>query len=345
MSYARRRFLGLSVLLVAVAAAGCNVEKTLDELARQAAKSALQQSESTPSQQTVVRPDAATGTVPPPAAAAGSTVSIASFNIQVFGTSKIGKPEVMDVLARVIRRFDVVAIQEVRSKDQTVVPRFVDLVNATGAEYRYVLGPRLGRTTSKEQYAFLYNAARIELDPGSVHTVDDPQDLLHREPLAARFRVRGPAPEEAFTFTLVDIHTDPDETDWELDALAGVFTSVQANGSGEDDVILLGDLNVDEYHLGRLGQLPGITHAITGTTTNTRGTKAYDNLVFDSRATREYTGRFGVVDLMADYQLTKDQALDVSDHLPVWAEFTALEASSEARMAARPEAGAVPANR
>ncbi len=42
------------------------------------------------------------------------------------------------------------------------------------------------------------------------------------------------------------VHTDPDETDTELDALDDVFAAVQRSGNGEDDVILLGDLNVDE---------------------------------------------------------------------------------------------------
>ena len=100
----------------------------------------------------------------------------------------LGKPVVMDVLAKVVRRFDVVAIQEVRSKDQTVVPQFTQMVNAAGARYDYVLGPRLGRTVSKEQYAFLYDTSRVALDPQSIYTVSDPDNLLHREPLVATFR-------------------------------------------------------------------------------------------------------------------------------------------------------------
>ncbi len=262
------------------------------------------------------------------------TIKIASYNIQVFGKSKIGKPRVMDILANVARRFDVVAIQEVRSVDQTILPRFVDLINAEGARYDYVIGPRLGRTSSKEQYAFVYDTTRIELEQGSVYTMDDPQDLLHREPLVARFRARGPPAEKAFTFQLVNIHTDPDETDIELDALADVFVAVQ-RAATEDDVILLGDLNVDEYHLGRLGQLPGIAHAISGTTTNTRRNKMYDNLVFDGRHTGEFIGHTGVLDLMAEFGLTKDEALEVSDHFPVWAEFSAVEAVHPQELADR----------
>jgi len=253
------------------------------------------------------------------------TVSIASFNIQVFGMSKLKKQPVMDVLATVVRRFDVVAIQELRAKDQTVVPKFLDLVNADGSKYESVVGPRLGRTSSKEQYIFLYDSERIQLARQSVTTVSDPEDLLHREPLVARFRVRSQPAENAFTFTLVNIHTDPDETDTELDALADVFRRVQNDGSNEDDIILLGDLNVDEYHLGRLGRLPNIAWAISGVKTNTRRTKAYDNIVFDQKATVEYRGQSGVLDLLAEYGLSKDEALQVSDHLPVWGIFSAYE--------------------
>lgn len=239
-----------------------------------------------------------------------------------------------NILVQVVRRFDVVAIQEVRASDQTVVPRFVDMINSDGSQYAFVIGPRLGRTNSKEQYAIIYNRRRIEVLAGSVYTVSDPEDLLHREPLVARLRVRGPPQDEAFTFQLVVIHTDPDETRTELDALADVFTEVQRNAYGDPDVILLGDLNVDERHLGRLGMISHIGHVVAGVPTNTRRDKTYDNIVFDGQATTEYTGQWGVVDLLAQFQLTEAQALQVSDHFPVWAEFSGLEAAAGSSIAA-----------
>ena len=54
----------------------------------------------------------------------------------------------MEKLAIIVRQFDVVAIQEIRTKDNGHLPRFVDLINATGRHYDYVIGPRLGRTVS-----------------------------------------------------------------------------------------------------------------------------------------------------------------------------------------------------
>ena len=270
----------------------------------------------------------------PPVARTGNAIRIASFNIQVFGEKKLDKPEVAERLARIVRYFDVVAVQEIRAKGQDLLPRFVAMINAEGAHYDYVLGPRLGRTNSKEQYAYIYDAASLECDRENVYTIDDPDDLLHREPLVAGFRVRGPPPEEAFTFTLIDIHTDPDEAQAELDVLDDVFRAVRNDGRGEDDIILLGDLNADDHHLGELGQLPYVTWVISGVPTNTHCSKLCDNILFDSRPTVEYLGQAGVFDLMGEFHIAMERALEISDHLPIWAEFSLREGGSQPLAAA-----------
>jgi deoxyribonuclease-1-like protein len=274
--------------------------------------------------------------LPPPSQRPGGTLRIASFNIQVFGASKLAKPAVMNVLADVVRQFDVVAIQEVRAKTDDILPRFIDLINSTGRHYDYLIGPRLGRSNSKEQYAYIFDTTILEVDRSALYTVADPDDRLHREPLVAWFRVRGPPPDQAFTFTLVDIHTDPDEVTREVDALADVVRAVRDDGRHEDDIILLGDLNADDTHLGRLGSLPQIMPAISGVPTNTRGTKQYDNLLFSKVATNEYSGRSGVFDLIRQYNLTTEEALQVSDHMPVWGEFSVYEGGRGGQIATRP---------
>jgi len=166
--------------------------------------------------------------------------------------------------------------------------------------------------------------------------VADPDDLLHRAPFVGWFRVRGATPEQAFTFSLVNIHTDPDETDQELNALDDVYRVVRDDGRQEDDVIILGDLNVDDRHLGELGQISGISWVISATPTNTRSTAQYDNIVFQSQATREFTGRGGIFDFLRQYNLSIEEALEVSDHMPVWAEFSAYEGGQPGRIAGRP---------
>ena len=265
---------------------------------------------------------------PPPD---GETIRIASFNIQALGHSKLEKQHVMETLVNLVRRFDIVAIQEIRSKQQDVLPRFVELINANdggkdgGRQYDFVISGRLGRTSSQEQYAFVFDTQRIEIDRRYAYTVADPGDRLHREPFVAAFRARGPPPDQAFTFTLINIHTDPDEVDQELNALDDVYRAVQYDGRGEDDVFLLGDLNTHSGRLGELGRIPYLTCAIAEKKTNTRQDKQYDNILFHGEATSEFTGRSGVVNFKDEGGLTLQQALEVSDHLPIWAEFSVYE--------------------
>lgn len=266
---------------------------------------------------------------------AGPTLRLAAFNIQTFGETKSSKSHILEYLADIVRKFDLVAIQEIRSKDEYLIPNFVQLVNRGGRQFDHVIGPRLGYTTSKEQYAYLFDTTRVEVDHQSVYTIGDPDGLLHREPLVATFRARGVHPDEAFTFTLVNVHTDPDEVEEEIDALAEVYRVVRRSSRGEDDIILLGDFNASDRKLGRLGQLPGIYPLIAGVSTNTRQNKQLDNIIVHHPSTSEYTGRSGVFDVMRNYNLSESQALEISDHFPVWAEFSVYERDSQGRIARR----------
>jgi len=261
------------------------------------------------------------------------SIRVATFNIQAMGTTKMSKPHVVDYLARIAREFDVLAIQEIRSRSQDILPRFVDHINSTGREYDYVIGPRLGRSSSKEQYAYVFDRETIVVDRTQLYTVDDPDDLLHREPMVAWFHARGPNPQEAFTFTLINIHTDPDEAQQEINVLDDVYRAVLSDGRDEDDVLVLGDFNADDRHLGELASISQMAWAISGAPTNTRSTQQYDNIVFNQFSTQEFTGRAGVFDFMRRFNLTIDQSLEISDHLPVWAEFSVYEGGMIGRVA------------
>lgn len=300
-------------------------------------------------------PTAAPAYQPPPQWDA-PTIKIASYNIQVFGEAKASKPYVMRALADIVRKFDVVALQEIRTKDEFFIQNFIrDYVNpasASGPERRYwcVVGPRLGRTNSTEQYAYLYDTATLEVAPSVTYTVNDPDDLLHREPLVAMFRTRLAQPELAFQFVLVNTHTDPDEVPQELDALAQVWQAVSRQASPEDDVIVLGDLNtavpssdplvqprrgrpLESQDLGGLSRVPGVFPLVRDRSTNTVGSMLHDNILVRLNTTTEFTGRSGVLDVMRTYNLRIDQAQELSDHLPVWGEFGAYESAVPGRVA------------
>ncbi|GAB5402648.1 MAG: endonuclease/exonuclease/phosphatase family protein [Aureliella sp.] len=250
-----------------------------------------------------------------------SRLLIGSFNVQRLGPSKLGKPDIMEKLAAIIRQFDVIAIQEITSKDQRTLPILVDLVNRSGGQYDFVISERIGRAASGyyEQYAFVFDTARINGGKEYCYVVQDERDLLHREPFVGRFQTKGSSP---FGFTLINMHTDPDEIKYELDVLADVYGAVRQFEYPEDDVILLGDLNAGPGKLQKLEAIPGFMPLISGIPTNTRQSRTLDNIMIDTQNTREFSGRAGTINLEQMFSLQLEDAEDISDHLPVWAEFT-----------------------
>lgn len=261
----------------------------------------------------------------------GSTILIASFNIQVFGKSKMSKANIPHMIAEVVHQFDVVAIQEIRDASQQTIPQLMQYINVNGYQYDYLISQPLGRTSSKEQYCYIYNTKTVVGSPDATYIIDDQRDLLHREPYVARFVTRLPVGYQPFTFTLVNIHTDPDEVAQEIPVMHTVLRSIrnfEYVHAREDDVILLGDLNVDPRKFGELGRLPGIYWTVDTGYTNTRKDKILDNILFDRVLTNEYTNRSGVLELESMFGISRDQALEISDHLPIWAEFTIFEQPS-----------------
>ncbi|MFO0820972.1 MAG: endonuclease/exonuclease/phosphatase family protein [Pirellulales bacterium] len=271
-----------------------------------------------------------------PPARDSETIRIASFNLRQFDERRLQSPGAVELLAKILRQFDVIAVQEITGRSQELLPALCDRINSQGAYYDYVVGPRLGRGNTKEQYAFLYDRASVEVDRNQLYTVEDRDDLLHREPLVGWFRVRGPNANEAFTFSLVNVRVDERETVQELNVLDDVFFAVRSDGLEEDDVILLGDLNADDRKLGELGRVPNLLAVVAKLATTTRGDAQVDNILFDQQATSEFTGRGGTLDFLREYNLSLEQAQVISDHLPVWAEFSVFEGGTAGRFATRP---------
>ena len=248
-------------------------------------------------------------------------IKVASFNIQVFGQSKIKKTEVMDILFRIIKRYDVVAIQEIRSKEQNVIPALLNLVNDADTTYNYVISKRLGRTTSKEQYAFVYNTKTVNLIPESSYVVDDPDDVFEREPFVAFFRSGN------FDFKIVNNHIKPGDVSAELTRLAIVINDIY-NSSSEKDIIVLGDMNADGSYFNEDGLttiLPLWTQLIGNDrdTTVAASDNTYDRMMIrDTTANVEYTGTSGVFRWDTKYGVADASFIKkVSDHYPIYAEF------------------------
>jgi endonuclease/exonuclease/phosphatase family metal-dependent hydrolase len=262
---------------------------------------------------------------PPEPDAEPETITIAAFNIQIFGRTKRQKDHVMDVLTDIARKFDVVLVQEIRDSSEETAPTYLEQINQKlGPTYAYIRSPRLGRTTSKEAYAYFYNTESVELIQGSDHVYQDIDDAFEREPYIASFRSGG------FDFTLVGVHTKPDDADNEIGNLTLVVLSIQEDNPDEEDIIILGDLNADgNYYDEDEATNPLADPSFHWTVTNEMDTMTktdwtYDRIIMtDSTHSHEYVqGSTGVFYFDQEYGIAdEEQVWEVSDHYPVYAEF------------------------
>jgi len=170
-----------------------------------------------------------------------NTLSVAAFNVQVFGRRKLSKPEVVEVLVHIFRRYDLVLLQEIRDRTETAASNFLDLLNDyAGPKYALVEGSRVGRTSSKEQYAYFYRTDKLQvLDRYEYDDGEEPDaDTFQREPLNVLFEAGG------YRFFVAGIHTAPRSAVAEVDTLADVYADAVAHFNVNNGLIM-GDFNAD----------------------------------------------------------------------------------------------------
>jgi hypothetical protein len=249
---------------------------------------------------------------------------VGAFNIQVFGVSKMDDPVVVNVLKNVLIRYDIVLIQEIRDASNTAIHELLAIVNGAGAgTWSMMLSERLGRTDSKEQYAFFYKQATVGVV--SVHQWPDVGDVFEREPYIVRFRANSNYAVGEFAY--LGIHVKPDDAVAEIDALFDVYNSVSAMWN-LPDMLIGGDLNAGCSYV-PASQWPNIrlrtdsrflwTIPDSVDTTVTTSTCPYDRLILaGNRLRANYASGSAVVHRFDTVQgISNAVALDTSDHYPV----------------------------
>jgi endonuclease/exonuclease/phosphatase family metal-dependent hydrolase len=250
-----------------------------------------------------------------------SNIKIATFNIQVFGKTKAGKPDIMMELASIIRKYDIVAVQEIKNKEGSVPTEFLTEINSDGSAYTLVVSERSGLQpddqSSQEQYAYYLNTESLHIIEDAGLFDDSGSDQFNREPYVARFGVN----DGNFTFTLITVHTKPELAVEETKALDDVFDWAQDQFPDEDDFIALGDFNAS-CNFASPSDFVGspirddfiwVIPDDADTNVSAGSACAYDRIVITEETEEDYADNFGV-----DNSLSSNA---VSDHFPVWAEF------------------------
>lgn len=250
---------------------------------------------------------------------------IGAFNIQIFGETTYLKSEVRNELIKILSRYDIVLIQEIRDSSELYLPLLVDEINRSTRQdepFSLVVSERLGRSTSKEQYAYLYRKKYVHLN--RTYTYEDPLDAFERPPFCVKFHTDMYGMHE---FGIIGLHAKPDDVVNELNELDRVY-EVVSGLFNTPNILIAGDLNAgcsyisgqalkelsirrDSSYIWLIGDNQDTTVGSSSCAYDrfiVQGTDWLDNIIPDG---------VKIFYFDVEYQLSEELAKDVSDHYPI----------------------------
>ncbi|WNG34697.1 hypothetical protein F0U61_14365 [Archangium violaceum] len=255
------------------------------------------------------------------AADASAALKVASWNVQLLGSSKAQNANVMKVIVDTVKQYDLVLVQGLRDTTDATVTTLVNQVNAaTGNAYGSLVSNRLGRTSSKEQYIYLYKKSALKVVDSYQYA--DADDLFEREPFVARFKTTKATAKDLF---VVPLHASPESAVNEVGALVKVYDDAVKRWTIKDGVIM-GTLNAACSYFAKKHWPSNPLRTdrrfswLIGDDTNTTVGKlncAYDRAVVAGDKMRANAVRARAVYLDQMFSLTPDQMRLVSDHYPI----------------------------
>ena len=260
-----------------------------------------------------------------PAARTIRNLKVASWALDGFGPTKLSNATARQNVARVIRQFDVVALQQIASIERDLVPRLVDAINHGDGTYDYVIGHPTGPEDRPEQLAFVFDTSRVLVDRRQTYTLEDPDHRMTFDPLVAWFRAAEASPTQAWTFSLVNVRIDLARAPSEVALLPEIVKAIRNDGRGEDDLVLAGLFQADDAYLVPTVDGENMQAAVRSRPTDIFGRYQTSNLLIEAATTSEYIGRGGVYDYLQTFNLNLTEAETVTSQLPVYGEFIGTE--------------------
>ncbi|XP_029908186.1 deoxyribonuclease 1 like 4, tandem duplicate 1 [Myripristis murdjan] len=263
-------------------------------------------------------------------------MKVASFNIQKFGKNKVSDPDTLNILVKIIRRYDIIVILEVVDVSGESVKTLLDALNTANRQHHYTLkiSSRLGRTRYKEQFMFLYRDDLVDL-VGSYQFDDqatEKEDIFARDPYILRFTCLNTVLKD---LVMIPVHTKPEDSEKELDELYDVFQHVKRKWK-TDNMMILGDFNADGSYVSQR-DMKDIRirsdknfHWLIGddvdTTASTGNNHSYDRIVIygEDMLQAVVPNSAKPFNFQQAYGLTEEKALKVSDHYPVEVELKSI---------------------
>ncbi|WP_225034699.1 endonuclease/exonuclease/phosphatase family protein [Winogradskyella sp. SM1960] len=253
------------------------------------------------------------------------TLKLITWNIQDLGQTKDDTE--IAFMVNILKDYDIVAIQEVVAKHPAgaqKVAQIADELNRKGAKWDYRISDPTNSPSvyMSERYAFLWKTSKVDLK-GRAFLDDEMASLMAREPYMARFNLKG----SDTTFMVANFHSRKHNDQPELEIQ---YFKDYPKRFNTDKLIIAGDFNLNETHeVWDDLYNQGFTSAVRNQQTTLKR-KCYmgnylsheiDNIYHSKEMTFQ---KSGVVDFVKRCE-NLDVARMISDHLPVFLEFTIKE--------------------
>ena len=247
-----------------------------------------------------------------------SQVKIVSWNVENLGKSKSDIE--INYIANTLKDYDVVALQEVVAGDggAQAVARLADELNRKGAKWDYTISdPTSSSTYKTERYAFIWKTARVK-KIGKAWLEIKYHLEIDREPYFCTFQY------ENKQFTVVNFHAITKKMQPETEIKYFKFLPAEYPTL---NLIFAGDFNCPQSHtvffpLKKMGYLPILVNQKTSLKKECDNgnclSSEFDNIFYNSKIKKLNSG---ILPFYKNFNSLKE-ARKISDHIPIWFEFS-----------------------
>ncbi len=225
---------------------------------------------------------------------ADKNLIVGSWNIKEFGHTKQRLPEAYFYIAEILNRYDLVAIQEIKSHltDLNIVMRLL------GRDWAYMVNDITeGYKGNSERSAYLYNKKSVELSgvAGEIvlwEKLTENSDIkqLKRTPYITGFKAKWKS------FSMINLHLHPGDDDDDIEyrkkevelLLAAIGKKLSDKRLWNENLIIVGDMNLYYASASEAKDDPTVqlfydnnfkeVESLKGKDTNASKTEAYDRM-------------------------------------------------------------------
>ena len=248
-----------------------------------------------------------------------SQVQLVSWNVENLGKSKSN--EEIAFMATLLNKYDLIALQEVVAGygGAQAVARLADALNRKGSQWDYTISDPTSSTPSKtERYAFLWKTASVK-KIGKAWLEKKYAEVMEREPYLCTFEYSKKQ------FTAVSFHaiTKSKQPEREIK-----YFQFFPSAYPKSNMIIMGDFNCPQSHsvfnpLRKMGFESALVNQKTSLKRSCKNGQClaseFDNLFFQKSKIKKLDS--GIVLFYQNFPSLR-QARTISDHCPIWMEFS-----------------------